>query len=165
MKKIRGVLGLALILSIGLTGCQSTATGDDSANQQISSAAPTVTAVSKVHSTDYLGRWVSQSEQLVLYLNANQQLALFQSGHATIKGNFNLKLVNNSRATITQLDLGTATLTLNDANDMTLKTSQQTTQLNKDTGWSPKHSDMPTTTAAALKGASLTSGTPLKPDY
>lgn len=165
MRKIRGLLGLALILSLGLAGCQSAANGDNATSQQTSSAAPTVTAVSKVHSTDYLGRWVNSSEQLVLYLNANQQLALFQTGHPTINGNFNLKLAKNSQATLTQQKLGTATLILTNATDMTLKIGKQTIHLTKDSGWSPQYSDIPTTTQAALQGSSLTSGTPLKPNY
>jgi len=165
MKNRWGVFGIALILSLGLAGCQSAASGNGLADKQVQSAAPTVTAVSKVHTTDYLGRWVNASEHLALYLNANQQLALFQTGRTTIKGNFNLKLAKNDQATLSQRDLGTTSLALDDATNMTLTTGKRTIKLAKDTGWSPQHSDMPTTTTAALQGASLVSGTGLKPNY
>ncbi|MFC6295888.1 hypothetical protein ACFQH1_11810 [Lactiplantibacillus daoliensis] len=164
MRKIWGFFGLAL-LSLGLAGCQSAVTGNDTADRQISSAAPTVTAVSKVHSTDYLGRWVNQTEHLALYLNTNQQLALFQTGHTTISGHFNLKLAKSNQATLTQSTLGSTTLALTNATSMTFQHGAQTIKLTKDTGWSPEHGDMPTTTQAALKGTSLINETPLKSNY
>ncbi|BDZ31877.1 hypothetical protein RA086_11625 [Lactiplantibacillus sp. WILCCON 0030] len=163
MKRVRGLLGIALILSIGLAGCQSATGGNGAADKQVSSATPTISAVSKVRTTDYLGRWVNSSERLALYLDANQRLALFQSGHTTIKGNFNLKLAKNNQATLTQASLGQSTLALTDATNMTLKTAHQTIQLTKDTGWSPQHSKLPATTKVALQGASLIRNTPLKP--
>ncbi|MFC6181613.1 hypothetical protein [Lactiplantibacillus daowaiensis] len=168
MKKLRGMLGALALLTLGLAGCQAVANDSFKTTdtvQNVQSAAPGVTAVSKIRTTDYLGRWVNQAQGVAIYLDTNQNLALFQTNHATIKGHYTLKLGDNYQATLNQAKLGTAQLTLSNATTMTLKRGQTTFKLTKDTGWSPEHGEIPTDAKTALKASTLATPTPLKPAY
>lgn len=168
MKNLRGMLGVMVLLALGLAGCQTVA--DDSLNnnqdQTVQSATPSLTAVSKVRKTDYLGRWVSTTQGAALYLTSNQKAAWFQKNHTTVKGHVTLKLGDNGQATLTHAKFGTIKVTLQDATTMTLTRGKTTFKLTKDTGWSPKHGKIPTSTKTALNGTSLATPTPLKkPNY
>jgi hypothetical protein len=168
MKKLRGTLAVTLLLVLGLAGCQSVAKGafkPEQSVKSVQSAAPSVTAVNKVQTSDYLGRWVNHSKEIALYLNKQQTMALFQTDHQTIHGQFKLKLSDNDQATLSQGQLGTAQLTLSNATTMTLKHGKTTIKLMKDTGWNPQHGMIPTSAKVALKASTLATPTPLKPAY
>jgi len=168
MKRLRGILAACLLLGLGAAGCQAATKGNfqpTSTVKSVQSAAPSVTAVNKVHTADYLGRWVSPSAELALYLDDHQNLAWFQADHTAVTGAFKLKLTNNDQATLSQAHLGQLQLTLRNATTMTLKHGHTTLQLTKDTGWDPDHGQIPTSEKVALKASTLAIPAPLKPDF
>ncbi|AVK63739.1 hypothetical protein C5Z26_06295 [Lactobacillus sp. CBA3606] len=165
MKNLRGMLGLTLLLTLGLAGCQATTSKSFRSEPKAVQTTTKVTAVNKVQTNDYLGRWVSPSDQVALYLTSKKQLAFFQANHPTIKGGFTLKLAGNNQANLTQLKFGSANLNLTTATSMILKRGNTTIQLTKDSGWSPQHNVIPTDAKTALQTTALAAPAALKPEY
>lgn len=156
MQRIRGMIGLVVILSLALAGCALFQDHSDQTSEKtVQTAKTAVTAVSTVHTTDYYGRWVSDSPQVALYLSANQKMAYFQSGQKTITGKYSLKTSKNETATLTQIKFGNAELSLANATSMTLTHNDTTIKLTKDTSWSPHNGEISTDAKVALKSSSL----------
>ncbi|RRK10545.1 hypothetical protein D1831_06705 [Lactiplantibacillus garii] len=158
MQKLWG-FGAVIGLTGLLVGCQP---ATNRATRTVQSTNSTITAVQRVSTTDFAGRWVSPTPATSLYLNAHHQMALFRQNQHTIRGRFAIKMINN-QATVTVVDHHPIKLDLDGANTMTMRQNNTTIKLTKDPNWSAQRSDIPATNAVALKKSSLTPA--FKPSY
>lgn len=153
MRKLWGSGILIILVSVLLAGCHATS---NQHSRTVQPATSKVTAVQRVHHSDFNGRWVSSTPAASLYLGHHHQAALFADGRQVARGGFTLKLFKNNQATLTIADQPSIKLTLKGATSMTSRQGRTHLDLTKDPTWNHQTGEIPASAQVALKKSTLT---------